>query len=72
MSESSSTFDAKSFIGEHLALIGMNASMAKAFLEVGDVAGFRYSLSCMVARVKAVAGTFNDISAPAPPDERGR
>ncbi len=58
-----SAFDPDAFLSEHLSLLAMNATMARDFLEVGDNAGFRYSLACMIARAKAVAGVVNDLGA---------
>ncbi len=53
--------DTDLFISENLSLLALNATMARDFLEVGDSAGFRYSLACMIARAKAVAGLVNDL-----------
>jgi hypothetical protein len=61
--EPGSATDADAFLSEHLSLLAMNATMARDFLEVGDNAGFRYSLACMIARAKAVAGVVNDLGA---------
>lgn len=58
-----SALDVDAFISEHLSLLAMNATMARDFLEAGDNAGFRYSLACMIARAKAVAGVVNDLGA---------
>lgn len=64
-----STFDAEAFIYEQLGFICLHAGMAQTYLEAGDNPGFRYSLASLVARVKAVAGVFNDISAPVAKEE---
>lgn len=51
--------DTDAFLSDNLSLIAMNATMARDFLEVGDSPGFRYSLACLIARAKAVAGVVN-------------
>lgn len=56
-----SAIDADQFVSENLALMAMNARMARDFLETGDVPGFHYSLRCLMARAKAVAGLVNDL-----------
>lgn len=58
-----SALDTDAFLSEHLSLLAMNATMARDFLEVGDNAGFQYSLACLIARAKAVAGVVNDLGA---------
>lgn len=58
-----SALDVDAFLSEHLSLIAMNATMARDFLEAGDTPGFRYSLTCMIARAKAIAGVVNDLGA---------
>lgn len=67
----SSAIDAEAFIHEQLGFVALHAGMGQSYLEAGDVPGFRYSLSSLVARVKAVAGVVNDLSAKAP-SEQGR
>lgn len=59
----SSAIDAEAFIHEQLGFVALHAGMGQSYLEAGDTPGFRYSLSSLVARVKAVAGIVNDLGA---------
>lgn len=77
MTQASSTtrspaIDAEAFIHEQLGFVALHAGMGQSYLEAGDTPGFRYSLSSLVARVKAVAGIVNDLSAKAPSEQGGQ
>jgi len=72
LSTRSSAIDAEAFIHEQLGFVVLHAGMGQSYLEAGDTPGFRYSLSSLVARVKAVAGIVNDLSAKAPSKQGGR
>lgn len=61
--EPGSATDPGEYIFEQLGLVAMHAGMAQTYFEAGDSPGFRYSLASLVARVKAVAGVVNDLSA---------
>lgn len=50
------------FLHEQMGFVQLYASMAQRYIEVGDGPGLNYAVRVTIARIKAVAGTLNDLA----------
>lgn len=50
------------FLYEHLGFVRLHAEIAQRYVDLHDRAGLDYSMRKLIAYVKAVAGTLNDLT----------
>lgn len=54
--------DVDEFLHEQLGFVQLYAGIAQRCVEAGDGAGLNYAVRVTIARIKAVAGTLNDLA----------
>jgi hypothetical protein len=54
--------DVAEFLHEQMGFVQLYAGMAQRYIEAGDGPGLNYSVRFTIARIKAVAGTLNDLA----------